>query len=194
MLWNLTLQIQLYFVFAWVKSEFNLQWKKKKKKEKQDNYLGNWKCQGSSWMLRFSSPSYCMQITASLTISNRKYLEHSFWLPDLSVCLTLCKWLQLPKALKHNAVPQHEYSSSFRRTLLRSLQLLIIKVVAKTPASFYYSYILQMSWFSQLIIRFSWESSGRSVLCFVWFFLKKRSCFEFLVWCFSFSQMLCFIS
>lgn len=31
MLWNLTLQIQLYFVFAWVKSEFNLQWKKKKK-------------------------------------------------------------------------------------------------------------------------------------------------------------------
>lgn len=119
-----------------------------------------------------------MQITAFLTISDRKYLKHSFWLPDLSVCLTLCKWLQLPKALKHNAVPQHEYSSSFRRTPLRSLQLLIIKVVAKTPASFYYSYILQMSWFSQLIIRFSWESSGRSVFCF-FFFLKKS------LWIFS---------
>jgi len=35
----------------------------------------------------------------------------------------------------------------FQEDTLRSLQLLIIKVVAKTPASFYYSYILQMSWF-----------------------------------------------
>lgn len=139
-------------------------------------------------MLCFSSPSYCMQITAFLTICDRKYLEHSFWLPDLSVCLTLCKWLQLPKALKQNAVPQHEYSSSFRRTLLRSLQLLIIKVVAKTPASFYYSYILQMSWFSQLIIRFSWESSGRSVLCFL--SLKKEALWIFSVMHLIFSNIM----
>lgn len=45
MLWNLTLQFQMYFAFPWVKSEFNLQRRKKKKKQKQDNYLGNWKCQ-----------------------------------------------------------------------------------------------------------------------------------------------------
>lgn len=189
-LWNLTLQIQIYFAFPCIKPEFNLQRikKKKKRKQKQDNYLGNWKCQRSSWMLCFSSPTYCMQITAFLTIFNRKYLEHSFWLPDLSVCLTLCKWLQLPKALKQNAVPHHEYSSSFRRTLLRSLQLLIIKVVAKTPASFYYSYILQMSWFSQLIIRFSWESSGRSVLCFLFF--KKEALWIFSVIYLVFSNIM----
>lgn len=120
---SLTLQTQSYFAFVWVSLNFICN---EIKNWKQDNYLGNWKSQRNSWMC-FSSPSYCMQTTAFLTIFSRKYLELSFWLPDLSVCLMPYKSLQLPEALKHNAVLQHEYSSSFRRTLLRSLQLLIIK-------------------------------------------------------------------